>query len=644
MNKNQYVDKMKGLIFDNRYKIEECIGTGGMADVYKGKDLLLERTVAIKVLHQSFACDSGFVDRFKREAQAAGKLSHPNIVNMYDVGFDQGYHYIIMEYVDGETLKKYIQREGRLSIDSAVKIAIAIGEGLEQAHAMGIVHCDIKPHNILITPTGRVKVTDFGIARAINSSATLMYTTSVMGSVHYLSPEQAGGKAVDGSTDIYSLGVVLYEMLTGRVPYEGETAISIAIKHVKEKLTPPTRYNRNIPPTLESVMVKALEKEPSRRFTTISEFILNLRLSQGIVSTKGSAVAPYDFATQSIPTIQTEHRESSRLTMGGTYHEKGERFLSYLNNLPTKFIVLGCVGIFLVAFLMAFLSYGSFWSSATVVVPNVVGKQVSVAKNILDDKHLRASISEVHNQTIPAGQVISMNPEAGSEVKEQRLINLVVSKGPGDLKVPDLKGLSIEKAKTKLNELGLVLGKISTAESKEVEEGAVLAQSPAANIQINKGSMVDITINKKVSKQVAIPNVVGKTLKEARDTLIAANLSVSLVNGSIADDSVVTAQQPGAGGTTEEGSEFTLTTEEKKEEKKDNKSEGNVTKGTIDITVPEGNKGQTVKILVIDDNGRRVIHEKAHNPGDRIVKDIRGTGSVRIQVYLNNALVQDQSL
>ena len=294
-------DYMQNITLDNRYKIIEKIGIGGMADVYKGEDALLGRTVAIKILHQNFAGDEEFVSRFKREAQAAGRLSHPNIVNMYDVGMDQGFHYIVMEYVEGETLKEYITAHGKLSIDSAVKFTIAIAEGLEHAHAMGIVHCDIKPHNILITPNGRVKVTDFGIARAINTP--MMQTTSVLGSAHYLSPEQASGKAVNGSTDIYSLGVVLYEMLTGRVPYEGDTPVSVALKHVREKLIPPTRYNQSIPPLLEAAVMKALAKNPNDRFVSITEMICDLRLSQGFVHNTSSRMIPHDFATQMIPTV-----------------------------------------------------------------------------------------------------------------------------------------------------------------------------------------------------------------------------------------------------------------------------------------------------------------------------------------------------
>lgn len=252
---------MIGRMLDGRYQITEKIGSGGMADVYCAHDILLDRVVAVKILHEDYANDQDFVTRFRKEAQAAAKLSHANIVNIYDVGCDDNVHYIVMEYVAGETLKEYIQRQKKLSNDAAVRIAIDIGEALEQAHTNGIVHCDIKPHNILVTRTGKIKVADFGIARAMNT-ATVMNKESVLGSVHYFSPEQAAGEKVTAQTDIYSLGVVLYEMLTGRVPYEGETAVAIALKHMQEEIPKPSRYNPTITPLLEDCVMKALQKDP----------------------------------------------------------------------------------------------------------------------------------------------------------------------------------------------------------------------------------------------------------------------------------------------------------------------------------------------------------------------------------------------
>ena len=639
---------IKGILLDNRYRIVDKIGVGGMADVYLGEDTLLGRQVAIKVLHANFANDDEFVTRFKREAQAAGKLNHPNIVNMYDVGFDQDLHYIIMEYVNGETLKEYITRHGRLSIDEAVKFTIAIAEGLEHAHTMGIVHCDIKPHNVIITQTGRVKVTDFGIARAMNATNTVMYTNSILGSAHYLSPEQASGKPVDGNTDIYSLGVVLYEMLTGRVPFEGETPIAVALKHVREKVAPPTRYNPSIPPLLEAVVLKALSNNPADRFDSISDMISDLRLSQGFTMGKTQRHEPYDFATQMIPAVDPEALEDFS-TIQEERKDEGQKksMLSKIASIPQKYIVLGAAVIFLVAFLGAFLSYGNFWSNTTVDVPNVVGKQVSVAKNILEDKHLRVSTSEVTNPDVPAGQVISQTPGAGEKVKEQRTIHLVVSKGVGDITVPDLSDLTVDQARQRLKDVGLVVGKITQQSVDGKKDGVVIAQSPSGDSKVSKGTTIDLVVNKAKAKKVKVPNLVGMTLKDARNTLSNVHLGVNQVAGSVEEKSVVIEQSIKAGDEIDEGSTLNLTTEFKEDKKKSEKKEessSNKTTGTVDVTVPSGSKNQELKIVVKDDEGSAVIYDDTNKPGDRIVRKVSGVGNVRIEVYLNGALVQETAL
>lgn len=638
---------IKNIVLDNRYRIIDKIGVGGMADVYRGEDTLLGRPVAIKILHANFANDDEFVSRFKREAQAAGKLNHPNIVNMYDVGFDQDLHYIIMEYVDGKTLKEYITEKGRLSIDEAVKFTIAIGEGLEHAHAMGIVHCDIKPHNVIITRTGRVKVTDFGIARAMNSTNTVMYTNSIMGSAHYLSPEQASGKTIDGSTDIYSLGIVLYEMLSGKVPFEGETPIAVALKHVREKVIPPTRYNPSIPPLLESVVLKALSKDPKDRFESISDMMSDLRLSQGFTMSKTQRHEPYDFATQMIPAVDPDAMDEFSTDDDTTSKEvKKKTMLSKIASIPQKYIVLSAAVIFLIAFLGAFLSYGNFWSNTTVDVPNVVGKQVSVAKNMLEDKHLRVSTSEVTNTDIPAGQVISQTPGAGEKVKEQRTIHLVVSKGVGDITVPDLSGLSLEQARQRLKDIGLVVGKITQQSMDGKPDNVIIAQTPSGDSKVAKGTTVDVVVNKAQAKKVKMPDLIGMTLKDARDVLASHNLSVNQIVGSIEEKSVVTNQSTKSGDEIDEGTAINLTTEFKEEKKKEGskQSSSNRTKGTVDVTVPSGSKKQELRIVVKDDEGSTVIYDDVNKPGDRIVKNVSGVGNVRIEVYLNGALVQDTTL
>lgn len=634
----------QNVVLDNRYKVIEKIGVGGMADVYRGYDELLGRTVAIKILHANFASDEGFVGRFKREAQNAGRLSHPNIVNMYDVGYDQGYHYIVMEYVEGQTLKEYIQERGKLSVDEAVKFAVAIAEGLEHAHAMGIVHCDIKPHNMLITKSGRLKVTDFGIARAMNSQNTMMYTNSVMGSAHYLSPEQASGKAIDGSTDIYSLGVVLYEMLTGRVPYEADTPIAVALKHVKDKLIPPTRYNPSIPPLLESVVMKALQKKPADRYRSVSEMIGDLRMSGGFAGFGTSRMRQYDFATQVLPPVNEMTSQLEELDEE-VQEEEHKGILGTIAKIPQKYILLGSVVIFVVAFLWAFLSFGNFWSNATVTVPNVVGKQVSVARNILEDNHLRVSVSEVANSEVPAGKVISQTPASGESVKENHPVHLVVSKGAGDLTVPDLSGLTVDQAKQRLKDMGLVLGKITTQEDSSKPDGVIISQSPSADGKINKGQLVDVVVNKLSPKKVTVPSLIGMTLKDARDALSSLEISLASINGSTDESSIVIDQSVAAGKDIEQGGSIVLTTKATKaSEEKKSESSGSRTRGTVDVTVPAGSNHQEVKIVVKDDEGSTVVYDDVNRAGDRIVRKVSGVGDVRIKVYLNGALVQDQAL
>lgn len=624
-----------GLVFDHRYEVQEKIGIGGMADVYRGKDTLLGRPVAIKILHQNFGSDQDFVARFKREAQAAGKLNHQNVVSMYDVGYDQGFHYIIMEYVAGCTLKEYIQHHSRVTIQEAVKITIAIAEGLEHAHMMGIVHCDVKPHNILITDAGRVKVTDFGIARAINSAATMMYTNSVMGSAHYISPEQASGKTINVSTDIYSLGVVLYELLTGEVPFRGETPVSVALQHVKDRVIAPRIKNSLIPPQLEQVVLTALEKEPGKRFGSISEMIQALRMSLGYRGGTSARPMQHDFATQVLPPLEEEVMEEEE--------ERQEGLLGKLGSLPQKYIIGGAVFAFILAFLWAFLSFGNFWSNSTVDVPNVVGKQLSVATRLLEERHLRVSSSEVTNSDVPAGQVISQSPEPGETVKEQRMVHLVVSKGAGDITIPDLQGMSFDQAREKLKALGLSIGKISYTSDTSKDDGVVISQGLQAGGKASKGATVDITINQTKSTMVEIPNVVGMTIKEAKEALGNLGLSISKISGSNEDTAVVSAVSPAPGSTVKRDESVTLVGQAKDGKKESNKA-GGTTKGTVDITVPNGRSAQQVKIVLIDDEGGRVVYDGSNAPGDRIIKNVSGTGNVRVQIYLNNALVQEQSL
>ena len=394
--------------------------------------------------------------------------------------------------------------------------------------------------------------------------------------------------------------------------------------------------------------MKALSKNPADRFDSISDMISDLRLSQGFTMGKTQRHEPYDFATQMIPAVDPEAMEDFSAIQEEQQDEgKKKSMLSKIASIPQKYIVLGAAVIFLVAFLGAFLSYGNFWSNTTVDVPNVVGKQVSVAKNILEDKHLRVSTSEVTNPDVPAGQVISQTPGAGEKVKEQRTIHLVVSKGVGDITVPDLSGLTVEQARQRLKDVGLVVGKVTQQSVDNKPDGVIIAQSPSGDSKVSKGTTIDLVVNKAKAKKIQMPNVIGMTLKDARNTLSNAHLGVNQVAGSVEEKSIVTEQSIKAGDEIDEGSAVNLTTEYKDEKKKSDKksdSSSNKTTGTVDITVPAGSKNQELKIVVKDDEGSAVIYDDTNKPGDRIVKKVSGVGNVRIEVYLNGALVQDTAL
>ena len=455
-------ETMTGHTLANRYQILEEVGTGGMAVVYKARDILLDRIVAVKILHAEYGNDHEFVTRFRQEAQAAAKLSHPNIVNIYDVGKDGDIHYIVMEFVRGETLKEYIEKHGHLPINTSIQIAFDIGEALESAHHNGLVHCDIKPHNILVTETGRIKVADFGIARAINSSATMKEDKKILGSVHYFSPEQASGNTLDERTDIYSLGVVMYEMMTGVVPFEGDTPLSIALQHVQDAIPLPTKYNRRIPRLVERCILKAMAKNPDDRFQSVEELMSELRLSQGFVNSNKGAM----------PIIKKGFEGTVKLPPVPEKKTRGEgnifnRFLDSVSRHSKKSIIIAMGSVFIIAFLWAFFSFGNFWSTQDITVPDVTGKQMEIAQTMLTDKHLSVSIKEVDSSDVPVGEVITQTPIGGSVVKANRTIYLTVSRGNhGDtVLVPDLRGLTLDEATRKLKEIGLSVGTVTYADA-----------------------------------------------------------------------------------------------------------------------------------------------------------------------------------
>lgn len=551
-------------ILDQRYELEELIGGGGMADVYKARDCLLNRPVAVKILHEEFKQDKEFVDKFQREAQAAARLSHPNIVNIYDVGVADGDHYIVMEYVPGRTLKDRIRQEGHLSVSESLRVAREIAEALAHAHANNLVHCDIKPHNILMMADGHAKVADFSIARAVTES-TMTYSGNVIGSVHYFSPEQAKGTMITPKSDVYSLGVVLYEMLTGKLPFTGDNPVSIAVKHLQEEPVPVRQIDPAIPPVVEAIVSKAMSKDPAMRPTS-AELVQDISQAERMLMA-GSQPMPQmapmaqdPDATQVLPRVQpTQQTIPPRRAPQDEGYEEDEPEKEKSIFKSKKFIA-GLLVVLLAGFFVgAFMSYGKFWSTAEVTVPDVTGKQMTLARQILEDKKLRVNVAETYNADVPAGQVVSQNPTAGSKVKEQRLVTIYVSKGGEEIEMPDLTGLSKSDAEAQLKKMGLKLGSVYEKYSNE-EAGTVIKQDPKAGTKISRGQTVDLTVSKgKQSHKVSVPDVTGVSLDAAKAALQSRGLRVGSVSKQESRQAAgtVVSQSP-ASGEVEEGSSISL--------------------------------------------------------------------------------------
>lgn len=640
-------ETMTGHTLANRYQILEEVGTGGMAVVYKARDILLDRIVAVKILHAEYGNDHEFVTRFRQEAQAAAKLSHPNIVNIYDVGKDGDIHYIVMEFVRGETLKEYIEKHGHLPINTSIQIAFDIGEALESAHHNGLVHCDIKPHNILVTETGRIKVADFGIARAINSSATMKEDKKILGSVHYFSPEQASGNTLDERTDIYSLGVVMYEMMTGVVPFEGDTPLSIALQHVQDAIPLPTKYNRRIPRLVERCILKAMAKNPDDRFQSVEELMSELRLSQGFVNSNKGAM----------PIIKKGFEGTVKLPPVPEKNTRGEgnifnRFLDSVSRHSKKSIIIAMGSVFIIAFLWAFFSFGNFWSTQDITVPDVTGKQMEIAQTMLTDKHLSVSIKEVDSSDVPVGEVITQTPIGGSVVKANRTIYLTVSRGNhGDtVLVPDLRGLTLDEATRKLKEIGLSVGTVTYADADR-DDGKILQQTPSSPDKVAQNTTIDVVVSRVKVKEAApvnVPDTRGMSLDTAMQTLNNAGISIGTIgnlNSNLPNaQATVTGQSLRKGGRTADLYVIYPQTADTSSADVSKEGTGAMRSGKVNIHVPNGSSNPHVQIVLTDDNGSRTVYDKVQAGGDTVVKNVSGVGRTHVKVFINNTLVQDQYL
>ena len=553
----------EGVILGERYEIISRIGSGGMADVYKAKDHKLNRMVAVKVLKPEFREDKTFIRKFRTEAQAAAGLSHPNIVNVYDVGEDRGVYYIVMELVEGITLKDYIDRKGKLSVKEATSIAIQVSLGLEAAHNRNIVHRDVKPQNIIISTDGKVKLSDFGIAKATSSNTI---SSNVMGSVHYSSPEQVRGGYSDYKSDIYSLGITMYEMVTGRVPFDGDTTVAIAIKHLQEEIVPPSAYAPNLPISMEKIILKCTMKKPEDRYQTADELIADLKLVFEDTSGEYVGIVP---TIDDSPTIMIDQNELTQRIQtnddtqpvedsdsNAYLEEDDEEEETGMNSKIEKLVIVlaAVVGAIILISIVVFVvkSSGLFRSGKSTTqstiaatteakhhnttekytVDNYIGLSLEAAREAIDNK-FKINVTEEYSDTYAKGLVMQQDPESDTELEEGKTIKLVVSKGQkieDKVSVPDVRSKTKSGAQSELKAAGLKVS-IKEAYSDDVAKGEVISQTPSHGSKVSKNTTVVITVSKgkKEDQTVSVPNLRYYTESEASQELQRVGLSLGSV-------------------------------------------------------------------------------------------------------------------
>ncbi len=656
-----------GMTIADRYEILEKIGTGGMADVYKAVDNKLSRNVAVKVLKQEFSENENFVSKFRVEAQAAAGLMHPNVVNVYDVGEESDIYYIVMELVEGITLKKYIEKKARLSFEEAVSIAIQVGMGIEAAHEKHIIHRDIKPQNIIISLAGKVKVTDFGIAKAATSNTI---TSNVMGSVHYTSPEQARGGYSDEKSDIYSLGITMFEMLTGRVPYNGETTVAIAIKHIQEPMPSPRDFVPEIPYSLEDIVLKCCEKSPDRRYQNMQELVEDLK--QCLLTPDEDFVVRNGIENEGTRSVTDEEMEEikSRTSDYDNYYPEDDGYDdsndryddSHMRLADDEYygddeddysgrgrdydgpstgekvttilsILAGIVIVLIIIFLalkiigkrMENSDAGSEGGSSIVIndsnegtttepvevtMPSVVGSDIESARNALSVLGLNAIINFQESDTIPSGTVISCDVEAGTTLISGSNVGILVSSGTDSVEMPDVIGKPINEAKLTLELSGFTVN-AEEASSDEVPQGYVISTNPEPGVMAAKGVSVTITISVGATDvKVKIPRLIGQDEAEATMLCIENNLSIGHITYVPSDtiaEGLVCSQSLSEGSFASEGSiiDFEVSTGPEKHTYKCNLS----VSAPSSSEAPDYISGTEVRMRLVGSDGKVLLDQ-----------------------------------
>ncbi len=545
---------MSQFVLGGRYRLEASIGSGGMAEVFRGQDTTLDRQVAIKVLAPQFARDPSFVERFRREAQAAARLNHPNIVNVYDTGVDGDTNYIVMEYVEGRTLAEYLAGGGKLAPTKAAEIGEKVAEALAAAHAQGVIHRDIKPANIMVTRDGRVKVMDFGIARLVAGPDTVEQTAAVLGTAAYLSPEQAQGQTVDARSDLYSLGIVLFEMVTGKPPFTGDSAMAVAYKHVQETPLPPSSLNGDVTPRFDAVVMRALAKNPANRYQSAAEFRDDL---VRVIAGQEVAATPLLPAAAAAGATQVISRPAATAMLPPTEPDAGRKVWMWILIGALILLILGGA-----AYLLAHSLLGNE-PVAKVTVPSVIGLSLEEASTALTAKGLKVGEPLTEVSSDPAekpGTVLGQDPLPDQQVAKGSVVILTISKAPRTFTVPELTDATVDEATALLEAQSLVLGSQSEQPSDGIDAGHIISQAPLANTEAAKGTPVDVVVSTGPEiTTVSVPDVTCLSYGQAKARLNGVGLEISLdgtapPNPLCSNPNKIAAQDPSTGTGVDSGS------------------------------------------------------------------------------------------
>ncbi|MCI8700288.1 MAG: Stk1 family PASTA domain-containing Ser/Thr kinase [Clostridia bacterium] len=643
---------IEGRLLGNRYEIIEKIGNGGMATVYKAKCHVLNRYVAVKILRDEFTTDEEFIKRFEVEAQSAASITHPNIVSVYDVGKEGNLYYIVMELIKGKTLKEIITQErGALPWKWSVNIAIQIASALEVAHKNNIIHRDIKPHNIIITEDGIAKVTDFGIAKAVSNSTITAFGTTI-GSVHYFSPEHARGGYTDAKSDLYSLGVVMYEMLTGKVPFDADTPVSIALKHMQEEPIPPIEKNSSIPLAVNNIIMKALQKDTQQRYETATEMLRDL--NRALKEPEGNFVNNTNYEDSPTQRISVVGNETAKR---GTTNKKQGKFKQFIQ----KHKVLVWITVLIILFALSLggtMLYFNLTKPKEITIPNLIGKTSEEAEQILTQNGLKFEYNdEEYSTEYPEGQIMKQDPaykenSKASTIKEGSTIKLTISKGTEVTTVPKVAGMKKEEAIETLKQYKLT-AEVLEETSKDIQEGYVTRQETEPETVVNAGDTVKIYVSIGTGlKQIVVPSVKTKNVDEATKTLSDLGLIVTVEyeEDTTKNNGTVLNQSISSGSVVDEGTTIVITVNQIAELKY----------GTVKINLKSllnykeetDENGEVIKpkdvkleVKVTSEGKEETVYNQSVSPTRTdITANISGKGTIIVKVFVNDVKKEEHQL